>query len=141
MAYNGNSYVPYGIGLSPYGVGMIPYGIQAPSYGIQVTPFGFSMNPHMNPIQTHSHNYGNVRHTTIDIHGSGMSGQQTFVNGSLVNSSINTRRAEIVSSTKEHLGNDRMIKTVRWSDGTYEIFSGYRNSSGEFISTGQTHYR
>ena len=82
-----------------------------------------------------------VRHTTIDVHGAGFRGQQTFVNGNSIGLYVQARNPVVESTNEQSISNGRVIRTIRWSDGTYEMFEGYHDNRGNFVSLRQTHSR
>ena len=45
------------------------------------------------------------------------------------------------TTTFSSASNGRIIKTVRWPDGTYEMFDDYYDGSGNFLCCEQTHKR
>ncbi len=98
--------------------------------------------------------YGNsipVRHTVINIHGSGFRGQQTFINGIPVNihgfnqpqpqPQRQRQSTHIIGTKFVDIGRGRILKTDSWSDGSYESWEGYYGSSGHFVSLQKTHSR
>ena len=82
-----------------------------------------------------------VRHTSINVYGAGFRGQQTFVNGNSPGTFVQAYNPVVESTNDQCISNGRVIRTIRWSDGTYEMFEGYHDFRGNFVSLKKTHSR
>lgn len=79
-----------------------------------------------------------VRHNVINVFGPGIYGQPTVIT---TNCPFVCQPAHMTETTYIKIGGGRIMKTTRWSDGTYESWEGYYDFNGIFHSVEKTHYR